>query len=115
MSIVYFRICGSLKSAKKFGSTNSKSPNLKKVGSANCKPMYELTQLQERREVYYSKNLLGLKICGFAICGIYLRTAHICHQQFKLKPIYGIIRTFLDKICLRFSLKVPQKVNASSL
>jgi hypothetical protein len=69
------RICGG-RSAK-IGSSNPKSANPNNIGSANHKSASCHT---------YGRSaiitiLLSPQICGFAICGTYLRTAHLCYMH----------------------------------
>ncbi len=82
---MYLPICVCFNSAKKTGSTNRKSVNCKNTGtacskSANCHICAKFT---------YLTNFLSPKIEGFAICGTFLRTAHLC-------TCYNYIGSFVD-------------------
>ncbi len=77
---MYLRICGSLKSAKIIGSANRKLQKIYGPQIANpqiTSPQISNPQIATFAEGPQIPKKLDPQFCRFAICGTYLRTAHL--------------------------------------
>jgi hypothetical protein len=76
---MYLQTCRSFQLAKKLGSANPKSIMYKFANhQKDWVRKSQIRKVPHLRKVCKSKNYFNPKIWGFAVCGTYLRTAHLC-------------------------------------
>ncbi len=106
---IYLRTCRSFNSAQKAWVLKLQ---IHKYKSANHKKHWvrnsQIWKVPHLRKVRKSNKLLIAQYCGFAICWIYLRTAHFCYSEGRnLKQTHNCRSSFCWKLIRqRYTLHV---------